>query len=208
MELTKLSVEEFARVLGSDAPAPGGGSAAALAGVLGASLAAMVCALTAGKKKYAEFTQLAEDSRKKALGLQAELLDAIDLDTAAFEQVSAAYGLPKGTVEEKAVRSAAIQKGLTACIESPLAIMQLCEESLRLAKSISNGYNLSAASDLGVCVLMLRAGLLGAWLNVKINLGSLKDRELAEVFRRRGEAILSECLPLAEELYAAIEAML
>ena len=208
MELTKMTVREFADVLSSDAPAPGGGSTAALAGSLGAALTAMVCALTLGRKKYADDAIRAEYVQKKALALQEEWMAAVDSDTEAFNLVSAAYGMPKDTPEEKAARSEAIQKGLAACIESPLRMMELASEALNAAAELSEGFNDSAASDLGVSVLMLKSALLGAWLNVKINLGSLKDTDAAEAYKNCGQALLDRSLPLADELFAKIEGMM
>ncbi len=204
MELVKLTVEEFSKVMASDAPAPGGGSAAALAGALGSGLTAMVSALTIGKKKYADVQDLVTATQAKANALQEELVAAIDSDTEAFNVISAAFGMPKGTDEEKAARSAAIQEGLIACIESPLRIMELSAEAVKLAEGICGKANASAASDLGVSVLMLGTALRGAWLNVLINLGSLKDKEKAEVYRAKGEAIL-ESAGLSDKLFAKIE---
>ncbi|MBR0026085.1 MAG: cyclodeaminase/cyclohydrolase family protein, partial [Clostridia bacterium] len=109
MKLAELRVDEFASILASDAPAPGGGSAAALEGALGAALTAMVCSLTVGKKKYADYQELAEATQKKAGELKDRFIDVMDRDTEAFNIVSAAFGMPKETDEEKAARSAAIQ---------------------------------------------------------------------------------------------------
>ena len=114
-KLAELTVTEFADLLASDAPAPGGGSAAALEGAIGAALTAMVCGLTKGKKKFAEFNDLAVEGEVKALALKDRFIDVMDRDTEAFNVVSAAFGMPKATDEEKAARSAAIQKGLEGC---------------------------------------------------------------------------------------------
>ncbi len=207
-KLTQLTTESFTELLASDAPAPGGGSASALAAALGAALSGMVSELTLGKEKYAENAPLAESVREKALVLQKDLLTAVDKDTEAFNKVSAAFGMPKSTDEEKAARSAAIQEGLVACIESPLNVMDLCLQALRLTRRLVGHSNESAASDLGVSALMLEAGLKGAWLNVKINLGSLKDKEKAADYETRAKIILEEAAALAEETYLAIEASL
>ena len=133
MQLCKLDVTEFTNVLASEAPAPGGGSTAALEGALGAALTAMVCALTAGKKAYAEWEAQTDAVRRRASALQARFLEVIDLDTEAFCAVSAAYALPKATDEEKARRSEAIQKGLLRCTQSPFEMMELAAEALELA---------------------------------------------------------------------------
>ena len=179
-------------------------SAAALEGALGAALTAMVCGLTVGKKKYAEFQELAEEAQKKATDLKARFVDVMDRDTEAFNVVSAAFGMPKATDEEKAARSAAIQKGLEGCTKTPFEMMELAVETLELTASILGKSNDSAASDLGVSALSLRAAIQGAWLNVLINIGSLKNKELAEDYRAKGEALLAKALPLADEIYDTV----
>ena len=204
MKLAELTTAGFTDLLASDAPAPGGGSAAALEGALGAALTAMVCGLTVGKKKYAEFEELAQSAQTKALDLKARFVDVMDRDTEAFNVVSAAFGMPKATDEEKAARSAAIQKGLEGCTKTPFEMMELAVETLELTASILGKSNDSAASDLGVSALSLRAAIQGAWLNVLINIGSLKNKELAEDYRAKGEALLAKALPLADQIYDAV----
>lgn len=204
MKLAELKTSEFVDLLASDAPAPGGGSAAALEGALGAALTAMVCGLTVGKKKYAEYQELAEEAQKKATDLKARFVDVMDRDTEAFNVVSAAFGMPKATDEEKVARSAAIQEGLKGCTKTPFEMMELAVETLELTASILGKSNDSAASDLGVSALSLRAAIQGAWLNVLINIGSLKDTALAEDYRKKGEALLAKALPLADEIYDTV----
>ena len=208
MKLADLKVTEFIDLLASDAPAPGGGSAAALEGAIGAALTAMVCGLTKGKKKFAEFNDLAVEAEVKALALKNRFVDVMDRDTEAFNVVSAAFGMPKETDEEKAARSAAIQKGLEGCTATPFEMMEIAVETLELTDSILGKSNDSAASDLGVSALSLRAAIQGAWLNVLINIGSLKNKELAEDYRVKGEALLAKALPLADKIYAEVVTML
>jgi formiminotetrahydrofolate cyclodeaminase len=208
MKLAELQVSGFADLLASDAPAPGGGSAAALEGALGAALTAMVCSLTVGKKKYAESQELVTEAQKKALELKTRFVDVMDRDTEAFNVVSAAFGMPKATDEEKAARSAAIKKGWEGCTKTPFEMMELAVEALELTQSILGKSNDSAASDLGVSALSLKAAIQGAWLNVLINIGSLKNTELAEDYRRKGEALLAKALPLADHIYETVVAAL
>ena len=208
MKLADLKVTEFVDLLASDAPAPGGGSAAALEGAIGAALTAMVCGLTKGKKKFAEFNDLAVETEVKALALKDRFVDVMDRDTEAFNVVSAAFGMPKETDEEKAARSAAIQKGLEGCTATPFEMMEIAVETLELTDSILGKSNDSAASDLGVSALSLRAAIQGAWLNVLINIGSLKNKELAEDYRVKGEALLAKALPLADKIYNEVVTML
>ena len=210
-KLAELTTAEFVDLLASDAPAPGGGSAAALEGALGAALTAMVCGLTTvgkSKEKYAAYQSFVIDSQKKAEDLKARFVDVMDRDTEAFNVVSAAFGMPKATDEEKAARSAAIQKGLEGCTATPFEMMELAVETLELTAELLGKTNDSAASDLGVSALSLRSAVQGAWLNVLINIGSLKNKELAEDYRKKGEAMLEKALPLADKIYAAVVASL
>ncbi len=204
MKLADLKVNEFADLVASDAPAPGGGSVAALYGAIGAALTAMVACLTQGRKKYAEYAEHAAEVQQQASALQAKLIDVMDRDTDAFMVVSEAFGMPKETDEQKAARSAAIQEGLKGCTRTPMEMMELCDETVTLAASLIGRFNDTSASDLGVALLSLKAGIQGAWLNVLINIGSLKDREFADECRSRGEALLAHALPLADECYAEI----
>lgn len=204
MKLADMQVTQFCDVLASDAPTPGGGSTAALEGALGAALTAMVCGLTTvgkSKEKYAEYQEFVLASQKKALDLKARFVDVMDRDTEAFNVVSAAFGMPKATDEEKAARSAAIQKGLEGCTRTPFEMMELAAETLELTAELLGKTNDSAASDLGVSALSMRAAIQGAWLNVLINIGSLKNKELAEDYRKKGEELLAKALPLADQIY-------
>ncbi len=134
MKLAELTVTGFADIVSSDAPAPGGGSCAALYGAIGAALTAMVGGLTQGRKKYAEYAEHAAEVEAKGNELKARLLDVIDRDTDAFNVVSAAFGMPKDTDEQKATRSAAIQNGLKGCTKTP---MEMMESSTRLSPSLT-----------------------------------------------------------------------
>lgn len=204
MKLAEMKVTQFADVLASDAPAPGGGSVAALEGALGAALTAMVCTLTEGKKQYAEHRDYVLEVQAKAAVLQTKFIDVMDRDTEAFMVVSRAFSMPKATDEEKAARSAAIQKGLVGCTETPFEMMNLAAETIALTESLLGRFNESAASDLGVAALSLRAAVQGAWLNVLINIGSLKDKELAESYRAKGEELVKTVLAGADRVYEKV----
>jgi formiminotetrahydrofolate cyclodeaminase len=175
--LVKLTLEEFGLVLGSDAPAPGGGSVAALSGALGAELVAMVGRLSIGKKDHEAYADEIKTAIAKADGLATGLLRRVDLDTEAFNSVMAAFKLPKGTDEEKQQRTAAIQQGYRDAVQSPLAIARECVSVLNLAYSLLGKTNPNALSDLGVAAQQAYAGLEGAIMNVKINLPSIKDEQ-------------------------------
>ena len=201
MKLAEMNVTQFADVLASDAPAPGGGSTAALAGALGAALTAMVCELTVHKKQFAEAREDVLAVQAKASQLQKAFLDVMDRDTDAFLVVSNAFAMPKATDEEKAARSAAIQKGLEGCTATPFEMMQLAAQTIELTESLLGRFNTASASDLGVGALSLRTAVQGAWLNVLINIGSLKNKELAEDYRAKGQALVDEVVAAADRVY-------
>ena len=208
MDLSELSVRRFVETVASDAPAPGGGSVAALEASIGAALTGMVACLTQGRKKYADYAENAALVQFEAEDLQKQLLQLMDEDSKAFNRVSAAFSLPKTTDEEKATRSAAIQAGLKACTETPLEMMRLGEAAISLANDfLEKGFNESSASDLGVAFLSLKSAVQGAWLNVLINLSSIKDPAFVREYRQKGEAILSRSLPLADAGYAKVLAI-
>ena len=196
MKLVDLSITEFAKVLGSDAPAPGGGSAAALSAANGISLTKMVCELTIGKKKYAEFEDHIKGVHEKSAQLQDQLLEAIDKDTEAFNVVSAVFDLPKETEEEKAARREAMQKAFS--------MMELIVEALETTKEAVGKSNTNAASDLGVAALNLKAGLQGAWLNVLINISGIKDQDFVQEYHGKGLKLLQTGSDLADNIYQTI----
>lgn len=204
MKLADMTVSAFVDLMASDAPAPGGGSAAALEGALGAALTAMVCALTVGKKKYAEHEALATGAQKKADDLKARFVDVIDRDTEAFNAVSAVFAMPKETDEEKAMRQVAMQSALQGCTKTPFEMMELSVETLELISTLIGKTNASAASDLGVAALSLKAAVQGAWLNVLINLGGIKDESFVSEYKAGGDRLLKKALPLADAIYETI----
>lgn len=204
MKLVELKVNEFVDVLGSDAPAPGGGSAAALSAAMGISLTKMVCELTIGKKKYAEFEAEIKQVYEDSVKLQSSLLKAIDEDTEAFNVVSAVFSMPKETDEEKAARREAMQSALQGAAKSPYHMMELMVEALHVTSRAVGKSNTNAASDLGVAALNLKAGLQGAWLNVLINLSGIKEEAFVSEYRQNGEKLLDEGCQLADEIYSEI----
>lgn len=190
--LVKLSVEEFGEVLGSDSPAPGGGSVAALSGALGAELLSMVCRLSVGKAELEPFKQELAGALKEATSLSDSLLKRVDLDTEAFNGVMSAFRMPKATDEEKAKRTEAVQRGYRDAIQSPLEIARECLQVLMLAERLVGKSNSNALSDLGVASQQAYAGLEGAIMNVRINLPSVKDegfksKTASEVAKLLGE---------------------
>lgn len=204
MKLVEMQINDFIAVLGSDTPAPGGGSASALAAAQGIALTKMVTELTIGKKKYAEFEDEIELLQKKAKSLQEGLLRAIDEDTEAFNQVSAVFGLPKTTEEEKKARREAIQSALKGAAVTPFSMMEKIVDALKVTQAAVGKSNTNAASDLGVAALNLKAALQGAWLNVLINLASIKDEMFVRQYRKAGESLVEEGSKIADATYQQI----
>lgn len=178
--LVEKSVAELLEAFASSAPTPGGGSASALAGAIGASLLLMVARMP--KTRTAPETDRAPlDAASASLGaIAADLRGLIDRDTAAYDQVVAAYRLPKGTDEEKAARREAIQRAMRAAVDAPLAVVRACRAALDQAAVVERHGNPNAASDVTVATELLKAGLNGARANVEINLPSVTDASYVE----------------------------
>jgi glutamate formiminotransferase/formiminotetrahydrofolate cyclodeaminase len=173
--LVKMNVREFCNETLSDSPAPGGGSVAALMGALGASLGGMVANLSAGKRGWDDKLEYFSNWAVKAQQLKDELLSLVDEDTAAFSKVMDAFALPKESTEEKAARSAAIEAATKYAAEVPLKVMATASKSYALLAEMAEKGNPASVSDVGVGALAIRACIEGAALNVRINLGQLKD---------------------------------
>jgi formiminotetrahydrofolate cyclodeaminase len=205
MSLIDMTIKEFMTTLASDAPAPGGGSAAALSGALGAALISMVCNLTVGKPKYEAHETLVRDALAKSGELAEHLLEAIQKDTDAFDEVIAAFGMPKETDAQKSVRSAAIQAAYKAAVASPEATAEYCLAVMRLAGSLAGKSNANAASDLTVGATQAFAGLKGALANVQINLPAIKDPDYVaekKAWAERAEKEAGELLRFVENAVA------
>lgn len=184
MALVNHSVSELLAAFRSPSPTPGGGSAAALTGAVGASLVGMVAGLPKSKATTEEDVQRLHSAGDRCTALATELERLVDVDSAAYDLVMAAYKRPKATDEEKAARSAAIQSAFREAIAAPLAVMRACAAAAEQAVVVATLGNRSAASDLEVGVELLNAALRGAKLNVEINVGSVKDAEYVEKIRR------------------------
>lgn len=201
MSLSECTVRSFLELLGSAASAPGGGSASALSGALGAALSEMVGALTVTRKKYAQYREETELCLEKCAALRTAFLAAVDHDTEVFSLFSTALKLPSETPEEKSVRTSAIQDALISCIESPLHVMELSYEAATLLRNMPGKTNVSAESDLGVASLMLGAAVQSAWLNILINLRSLKDKDRGAAYLDRGTDLLNRTLNVTNTIY-------
>jgi len=202
--LTGLSVSDFNEELGSNAPAPGGGSVAALCGSMGASLAAMVAALTHDKKGYKEHNQLMDQLGARAQVLAGELLAAMDADTEAFDKVMACFRLPRKTDEQKGQRLAAIEEANKWATLVPLSVLESCPEVLDLAAQVADKGNKNSLSDAGVAGLMGRAAAYGAYYNVLINLASIEDQEWKAEIRCRADAALASADDKGQAVQVAV----
>lgn len=201
------TIREFLEALGSAAPAPGGGGAAALSGALGAALVSMVCSLTLGRERWAEFEPLAAEAGARARALAQSLAENIGRDADAFNGVMAALRMPKGTEAERAARSVALQGGYRAAIAVPEEVAKNCLAVLRLAKDLVGRSNANAANDLSVAALQAQAGLAGALENVAVNLRSIKDEAYVKEKRAWMSGLEEEGERLLREIRAGVAAL-
>ncbi|WP_276789017.1 cyclodeaminase/cyclohydrolase family protein [Veillonella magna] len=192
MELKGLSVEAFINETGSSSPAPGGGSIAALNAASAAALVEMVASLTIGKEKYAAVEADMKAVQAKASELKTKFVNFIDEDSNAFNKIMAAFKLPKGTDEEKAVRSEAIQTATKEAALVPFYVGEAANELFALAEEVITKGNQNAVTDGAVAAMNARVAVKGAFLNVKINLGSIKDEAFVAELNAKMEAIESE----------------
>ena len=203
--LIDLDIKKYMENLASNLPAPGGGSASALAGAQGISLVMMVAELTVGKEKYKEWELYCQKAISDGAAIQTNFLKAIDDDTDAYNKVGAAFKLPKNTDEEKASRSRAIQDATVLATRVPLRTMEISIDALKVAESLIGKSNPNCSSDIGVGALNLKAALMGAWLNVKINLPGIKDENLKNELFEKGKALLEEGNKIADKCYVIVE---
>jgi len=201
MGLTDKPVTVFLEELASSAPAPGGGSVAALSGALGASLVSMVCNLTIGRKKYAEVEDKMQKILTQSESLRAELTQLLEDDVAAFSQVSKAMKMPRDTEEQKTVRTAALQDALKKATDVPLRVAEACVKVIELCGPVGEMGNINAVSDAGVGVLTAETGLRSAALNVLINLAWLDDEEFIAERNAQLDGLLEGKPEIKEEVY-------
>jgi glutamate formiminotransferase/formiminotetrahydrofolate cyclodeaminase len=177
-------------------------------GALGVSLGGMVANLSAGKRGWDDKLQYFSDWAVKAQQLKDELLFLVDEDTAAFNKVMAAFGLPKESPEEKAARSAAIQSANKYAAEIPLRVMETALKAYELLGEMGENGNPASISDVGVGLLALRSCIDGAAMNVRINLGGLKDEGLTSSLREKMQRISGESEAEFKRLHAIVESKL
>jgi methenyltetrahydrofolate cyclohydrolase len=202
--LKELTVEEFVREVASASPAPGGGSVAALAGAQGAGLLSMYCKLSQNRDKLGDVVEQLQKIGEEARFLKVKLLEAIDEDTIAFNQVMDAYRMPKLSETEKIMRKEAIQKAALNAAEVPLLTARGALKVLSLVNEAVGKGNPSAITDLGVANLQALAGLVGACYNVEINLGMITNKIKVGELKKETTAVRTE----GEKLFRSNQEMI
>lgn len=203
--LTDLTVKGFAGETARESPAPGGGSVSAYMGAMGAALGTMVANLSSHKpgwdEQWEKFAQWAE----RGMELEQQLLRLVDEDTEAFNRIMAAFGMPKGTPEEKQLRSEAIQRATLFAAQVPLQTMKVSMEVFPLCRAMVVEGNPNSVSDAGVGALAACAAVQGAGLNVKINAASLKDKAQADALISEAARLMADAKAQQEEILTLVE---
>jgi formiminotetrahydrofolate cyclodeaminase len=208
VQFKDTAVEPFLDALASSGATPGGGSAAAIIGAMGAALVSMVCNLTIGKKKYADVEAEMNTVLGKAEALRHKLTGMIEDDVKAFDAVMGAYGLPKETDTDKAARDKAIQAALKQATEVPMRCCHAARELIDLAAVASEKGNLNVISDAGVAVLAAYAALRSAALNVFTNAKMITDKTFAEAKLKELNGLLAGAEGATEKAYGVVKGKL
>ena len=202
MDMTMESCRKFVEVLASDAPAPGGGGAAALVGAIGTALGNMVGSLTVGKKKYADVEAEIIALQGKCSALQKELLDQVEADEKGFVPLARAYGIPK----DDPARAETLEKATVTACQVPVRIMELCCEAMEAIVVFAAKGSRLAVSDAGCAAVCVKAALQAASLNVFINTKTLKDHALAEEMNARCLGMLETYGAMADGIFETVKA--
>ena len=204
-KLVKMDLRAFANETASESPAPGGGSISAYVGALGISLGTMVANLSSHKSgwdaRWEEFSDWAE----KGQAIKDELIRLVDEDTNAFNKIMDAFGLPKGSDDEKKARHQAIQEASQYAIEVPFKVMTKSLESMEILKAMAETGNPNSVSDAGVGALCARTAVRGAYLNVKINASGVDDKDFTNLFLTQGAEIEQKAEALEKEIIAIVD---
>jgi len=190
--LLEKTVSDLLDAFSAPDPTPGGGSASALAGALGAALLAMVAGMTKTKTGAEDEREALDSARADLLALQGSLKELVELDAAAYSLVVAAYKQPRATDEEQRARQKTIQEAMRVATQVPLETMRACANVIRLARTVAAGGNPSASSDVKVGVQLALAGFRGAGYNVEINFGSLTDPDIAGPLKAAMQKLMLE----------------
>lgn len=199
-KLVDMNLTDFADETASESPAPGGGSISAYVGSLGVALGTMVANLSAHKRGWDERWEEFSNWADKGMAIQSELLRLVDEDTNAFNRIMDAFGLPKGTDEEKAARKTAIDEATKFAIEIPFKVMQKSFEGFEVIRAMAEIGNPNSVSDAGVGALCARSAVMGAYLNVKINASGLDDKAFVEKILAEGKAIEEKAVQEEKEI--------
>lgn len=203
-KLVNMNLTAFADETASESPAPGGGSISAYVGALGVSLATMVANLSSHKKGWDDRWEEFSDWAEKGEALKNELVKLVDADTRAFNRIMEAFGLPKSTDAEKAIRSNAIQDATRFAIDIPFQVMQASFNSLEVIKAMAETGNPNSVSDAGVGALCARAAVMGAFMNVRINAAGYDDKNFVEEIVNKGREIEQKTIALEQEILKVV----
>lgn len=198
--LINMKLNDFADETASESPAPGGGSISAYVGVLGVSLGTMVANLSAAKKGWENHYEAFSSWAEKGQAYKKQLLSLVDEDTASFNAIMDAFQLPKGTEDEKAARSEAIQKATKYAIEIPFKVMQTTYASMEVMKEMVKIGNPNSITDAGVGALCGRTAVMGAHMNVRINASGFKDKEFLDSVLKEAKLIEENAVKLEAEI--------
>ena len=204
MALADLSIKEFMAKTASNSPVPGGGSIAALSAAIAASLSEMVAHLTIGKKGYEALEEEMQEIAKDAFQYRERLIRYIDKDSNAYNDVMAAFKLPKATEQERNNREGAIQEALINATLVPLDVARDAFKIIELAGKVVKQGNKNAVTDAAVAVMMARTAALSALYNVKINLASIKDTDFVEEIREEIKHMESEIVNREREILSDV----
>ena len=204
-KLSSLSLTDFANETSSESPAPGGGSISAYCGTLAASLTTMVANLSSHKRGWDDRWEFFSDWAKKGLDVQNELIDLVDKDTDAFNQIIESIRLPKGTEEEIKKRNEAISKATKNAILVPLSIMEKAYDCMKITKEMALHGNPNSISDAGVASLCAIAAIKGGLLNVKINCKDFDDLKFIESINKKTDTIIKKSKKLEIEIMNIVE---
>ena len=194
MKIADMKVTELINEVGSGTPAPGGGAVAGLAGGVGVALTMMVNGLTLDKKGFENDRERLLDAIAKGNELKERFIDVMNRDSEVFDGLIESLALPKDDDAHKAIRRGAVQASFRSCTQVPLTMMEICSEAIDLCAELVGTTNPNVVSDLGIA----------AWLNVLINLSSLKDKAFRDECCQKGEALLAHAVPIAQESYEKV----
>ena len=202
--LTSKSLREVISAFASSEPTPGGGSASALASSVGAALLVMVASLPRTRNQSEDDRTALAFAQGALTGIQHQLTEAIDADASAYGHVVAAYRQPRATDAEKGARQAAVERALRMATDVPLGVMRLSVDALKHAQAIAAHGHRAASSDVGVALALLQAGLEGARLNVRVNLGGIGDRAYVDAVTAESERLSGQMSVLVRDAIAAM----